>query len=679
MDRTERLLDLVALLLASREPVPFAEIRELFPDYAGARDAAERKFERDKAELLQIGVPLEYVPPDPDEDRLLGGYRIDRGAFFLRDPKLTPEEAAALYAAGSAALELDQDFPFGPDLLHALQKLAAGGVGAGGASAARRLLIVRPGDPARAGKLKVLAGAVAQKKRVRIAYRSATRLGPDGEPERTERSVDPFGLAFRGGAWRLVAHDHFRRALRVFVVDRIESLQVNAEHPNVADFDIPAGFDAGKAAGQRPWEWSYGESLTADLRFASGSELLAERAFDAPAHDGTLRLKVNYLDGLVRHVLSFGDRVWIDGPPLARERAEAALRMLVERHAGEPSGPPSAPPPPRKTDPPPPRLPVATDRRERLRRLLLVVPAARRRPGIKVDDLAKELGLDPAELLADIDLLGCVGRPPFAPDDLIDISVDDHGRVSVALDQSFSRPPQLTALEALALAAAAQEVAPADPAVVSALARLTDQLPTAAQQIYAALKQRVASAAPPPTGTDALLAQLRSAAERRREVILDYDKEGRGADEERLLWPLAVLDHGGRWYVVGHDAGRGAERTFRLDRIRALRESGQSFPDPGPIDPARFQRPELYFPSGTERPVVIRFSTGAVPWALWRFGGRAAPLASGGADVSIHSAGTQWAVSLALSFAGEAEILAPAEARAALREEAARALARYAP
>jgi len=55
---------------------------------------------------------------------------------------------------------------------------------------------------------------------------------------------------------------------------------------------------------------------------------------------------------------------------------------------------------------------------------------------------------------------------------LIDISVDERDRVTVALDQSFSRPPQLTPLEALALAAAAQEVAPADPAVMSALAKL---------------------------------------------------------------------------------------------------------------------------------------------------------------------------------------------------------------
>ena len=44
MDRTERLLDLVALLLDAAEPVSFADLREAFPDdYGGARESAERR------------------------------------------------------------------------------------------------------------------------------------------------------------------------------------------------------------------------------------------------------------------------------------------------------------------------------------------------------------------------------------------------------------------------------------------------------------------------------------------------------------------------------------------------------------------------------------------------------------------------------------------------------------
>src|SRR5919201_692187 len=130
MDRTERLLDLVALLLGASEPVPFSDLRDAFPDdYGGTRESAERKLERDKAELVQLGVPIEFVPPTLEDERDVGGYRIDRSAFFLPDPKLAPEEQAALYAAGSAALAA-RDFPFAQDLAHALRKISLAGASA---------------------------------------------------------------------------------------------------------------------------------------------------------------------------------------------------------------------------------------------------------------------------------------------------------------------------------------------------------------------------------------------------------------------------------------------------------------------------------------------------------------------------------------------------------------------
>ena len=686
MDRTERLLDLVALLLDAREPISFAELRDVFPaDYGtGSREAAERKLERDKAELVALGVPVEHVPPTLEDERDVGGYRIDRKAFFLPDPKLLPEEAAALYAAGAAALA-GHDFPFAQDLEHALRKLSLSGPGAdhpleAPGSAARRLLIVRPGDPERGGKLRVLGDAVARRKRVRISYRAAPSL--DGSvPDITDREVDPYGLAFRTGAWRVVGWCHLRKAQRVFVVDRIEDLGINQQKPNTPDFEIPGGFDAGAEAGKRPWQWIGAPPVEARLRFAKGSELLAERAFDAKPGE-VADLRVTFVDGLLPAVLSFGDRVWIETPQRARDKAISALRALLHRlqqpvEPLPPTAETAAPDVPRtaqgrqRSDP-------LGDKRERLRRLLLVVPAARRRPGIRLDDLAKELGLDPSELRADIDLLGLVGRPPYDPDDLIDISVDERGRVSVALDQSFSRPPQLVVLEALALAAAAEEVAPADPAVMSALGKLTDKLPASARQLYAALAQRVASSTPAPKGTAAILAQLRKAAGDLCEVALEYDKDGRAAVEQRMFRPHAVIDHAGRWYVIGEDAAKGAERTFRVDRIRAVRETDRKFKDPGPMDPQRFQREQLFFPTGRELPVRLRFSAAAAPWALSRYGRKARKLESGGAEVVIESAGTAYAVSLVLSFAGEAEIVSPADAREALRGEVERTLQRYA-
>ena len=674
MDKAERLLDLVALLLDAREPVSFAELRDLFPDeYGGSRAAAERKLERDKAELLDLGVPIEYVAPEQLDERDLGGYRIDRKTFFLPDPRLLPEESAALYAAGAAALAT-REFPFAQDLQHALRKISlAGDTHAVGNEAARRLLVVRPGDPLRVEKLRTLGDAVARRKRVHIHYEAPPGL--DGKPgNRTERDVEPWGLAFRGRAWRLVGRDP-EKGQRVFLVERIARIEVNPQKPHTPDFDPPEDFDAGDAAARssKPWLWEHHAPEQVALRFAKGSEAIGERLFDAP--DG--RLMVTNLEGLVPQLLSLGDRVSVESPAAAQDKVRAALLRIQDklRSAPEPSAKAFAP---ARSDARAEPGPVVEPelKRERLRRLLLIVPAARRRPGVKLADLARELALDPQELRLDIDLLGLVGRPPFSPDDLIDISVDERDRVTVSLDQSFSRPPQLTPLEALALGAAAEEVAPADPAVRSALAKLTGQLAPTARQLYAQLARRVVASTPAPRGAQQILAQLRSAAEQHREVALEYDKEGRGAAGERALRPQGVIDHGGVWYVIGHDVGREAERTFRVDRILAVRETGETFPDPGPLDAARFQREQLFFPSGREQAVTLRFSRAAAAWALQRYGSRARQLADGRVDVLIESTGTGYAVQLALSLAGEAEIAAPQHAREALRDEVERALRR---
>src|SRR6266498_4069141 len=62
MHKAERLLDLAAFLLRAAEPISWREIQEQFPDdYGGSEEAAVRKFERDKAELLEIGIPVRWI------------------------------------------------------------------------------------------------------------------------------------------------------------------------------------------------------------------------------------------------------------------------------------------------------------------------------------------------------------------------------------------------------------------------------------------------------------------------------------------------------------------------------------------------------------------------------------------------------------------------------------------
>src|SRR5689334_25329322 len=108
--RTERLLNLLTLLLNSRRPISLREIRELDEFGAYRTDdpkSGERAFERDKAALLELGVPLRWLAPEQEEDdEGTGGYVIDRENYDLPDLELTPGELALLSIAGAAAATL---------------------------------------------------------------------------------------------------------------------------------------------------------------------------------------------------------------------------------------------------------------------------------------------------------------------------------------------------------------------------------------------------------------------------------------------------------------------------------------------------------------------------------------------------------------------------------------------
>jgi proteasome accessory factor B len=341
MHKAERLLDLAAFLLRAAEPVSWREIQEQFPDdYGGSEEAAVRKFERDKAELLEIGIPVRWISQDED---LAAGYAIDRDEFYLPNLELAPEDLALLYMAGSAALAQGV-FPYAKDLAHALNKLSfaarAPGASETAALATRSLSRGEEGELARAGdanpiahKLEELSTAVATKKRVHVAYEGAER------GERTERDVDPYGLYQSGGGWLLVGHCHLRKALRTFHLSRIAELRVNPAAPRTADFAVPKTFELREHATREPWELQIQAPVRCTVRLESPVSPEARASFGPRAElreeDGGVTVEVTATnpEALVRHVLALGERAMIVAPKALRDRAKAILGGLARRCA----------------------------------------------------------------------------------------------------------------------------------------------------------------------------------------------------------------------------------------------------------------------------------------------------------------------------------------------------------
>jgi predicted DNA-binding transcriptional regulator YafY len=92
-------------------------------------------------------------------------------------------------------------------------------------------------------------------------------------------------------------------------------------------------------------------------------------------------------------------------------------------------------------------------------------------------------------------------------------------------------------------------------------------------------------AASPSASTEALLTASSAARERRPVRIRHRRRDGSASD--RTVLPWGVVEHEGRWYLVGPDSASGEVRTFRMDRIERVDVLDGRFAVPPDADPVR--------------------------------------------------------------------------------------------
>lgn len=236
MDKLERLLNLTAALLHTARPLSAGELRQRIAGaYADDKVAFRRTFERDKADLRAIGVPIEVTTLyhlDPPVE----GYRIPAAEYAGRDLRFEPDELAALHLATSLVR-------------------FEGGEGGG---LARLGGAARPGDgdamveavesvgelPFHDSLAKLMTAAVGRRT-VSFTYRDA------------QREVEPWRLSFHRGHWYLVGWDRGPSEERMFRVDRIEG---PVDERDAAVHPIEEGLDPRTV---KPWEFGAGEPLEA--------------------------------------------------------------------------------------------------------------------------------------------------------------------------------------------------------------------------------------------------------------------------------------------------------------------------------------------------------------------------------------------------------------------------------
>jgi proteasome accessory factor C len=339
----------------------------------------------------------------------------------------------------------------------------------------------------------------------------------------------------------------------------------------------------------------------------------------------------------------------------------APARGKAGARPAAPKAPPGRAPRPRPATP-------KADPRDRLRRVLFLVPYAVRHPGITVKELARRCGCTEAELVEDLDFLLNVGSPPFAPDDFLDLYVEGD-RVYVALHQSFSRPPRFTESEAAALAAAARALG--GEGRERAVKALRDSVPRDRRASFDELVERIYAGAPP--ARDSVLGRLQRAIASHRAVEIAHHSSSSGQEVLRTVEPWTLAQRLGHWYLYGHDRAKGKPLAFRLDRIREVEITAETFAPPGEGELARSR----LFSEASGEPVRIRLGPRAAAWAADRPGVAVVKRDRNGAVVEVAGVSEEWATRFALSFAGEAEVIAPAPARRRFAEAVRATLGRY--
>ena len=659
-----RQLSLISYLMAERRPVTATEIRRDVEGYSDmTEDAFARRFYADRAELDALGIHLTVDKP-ADGFSEQENYSLAPEAFHLPAIEFTDDERAAL---NTALTLLDGEFAYAEPLRLALQQITWGRPSPLGSNLHQTIglgITASAGGAEVSARLAKIDTAIYRRKRIEFEYYTmqsdATAL----------RKVDPYHLLFEGGQFYLVGYSHEREDVRVFRLSRIRgkvAYATKAEH----DFQRPADFDPREYAGRTPWQ--LGDPVgTAEVWVSDDVSWYVERQFGAY---GELSDNVFHTDySIPRLVISWAlglqQHARVEGPPALAEEARERIDRIADLHRGEPQAMTAVPP----------AAEVESDangrgrggegtiRPERFARLVtlasVLIAAGREGRRLPVDEVCDQLKMSPQELREDISVLNVVNFGGGAY--VIYAEVLPSGEIEVdpePYSDTFDRPARLLPIEAKALVAAIDLLNLAQP-----------ELGSAREKVVAALGHdpveeglQITS----PTVADDVAHTVERAVHEGRLLEIEYWSGGQRFSERRIE-PYALFNGREAWYVAAFEDGL---KHFRLDRIKravALDEHFERRPELAPLADV----------GGWPRTGQIEGSQIARVWispeqARWAREERTvvAENEDGSIVVELPFQGVDWLVKEILREAGDAAVLEPAEARAAVLHAAESLLA----
>lgn len=287
-------------------------------DHAAGIDPAslDRKFERDKESIRDLGVPIETVALLGDEsDNHNLRYRIPKGAYDLPDDvRFSSDEVALL----NLAARVWQEGSLSGESRRALTKLRALGI-----STDEQLIGYAPRVRLRDEAFEPLSQAIDKRAAVRFSY-----LKP-GEERARQREVYPLALVQYEGRWHLSAAEIATGENRTFLLRRIvgnvSPMSQRPAHEYEGDHTAAAlaGLD-------EVWEANVAE-LVVHAGSDAAQRLTHRRGTTVVAPD---TLQVHYVDAAIfaDELAGFGPEVRVISPPSLRDSVIDRLKATVTAH-----------------------------------------------------------------------------------------------------------------------------------------------------------------------------------------------------------------------------------------------------------------------------------------------------------------------------------------------------------
>ncbi|WP_026818457.1 helix-turn-helix transcriptional regulator [Arthrobacter castelli] len=651
--RTERLLNLIIALLDTRWGRTKDFLRRNIPQYKdlSSQETFERTFERDKADLRDLGIPISATSGDTafEDDTANTVYRIAKEAYRMPPVRFTGEEAAVL----SLASRLWQQASLGSAAARAVRKLQGRGVVPETDSIIGIEPRIRTAEPAFDAVFK----AVAQHRTIEFSYLAAST----GQQQR--RTVQPWGIGEKYGHWYLAGYDLDRRDERTFRLSRM----VSAVHLRDETFERPGHFDVQESLARL-------DTLTAEETAVlhvrpSAAHSLRLRAGTAAAAGSSdwdeIRFEYTDTEVMADEIASYGPLVQVMAPEQLRAAVVRRLTGVVQA---------SAQPVPAISFPEPEKdRKTKTTSIDRLQRLLDMVPYLLDTPGADLAGTAAGFGVSEQQLVKDLELLFVCGLPGHGPEDLIDATWDD-GVIDVRNADELSEPVHFSIEEACALIVGLQTLATvpgagsAD-ALESALAKITAAAGDSGQ-LKAAVKADIT-----PHIEATTIDVIHGAVAARQRLRLSYVVPHRDEVTERVIEPFRLFSADDRWYVEAWCLRAEAVRNFRLDRIRTIEQTGESATG---RRPAETEFPSSLFTPGEDDVQITVVMNQRALWVAEHYNADRTALLDDGTTAARFRVGTtSWLPQLTARAGGDVRVVEPQPVAAQCQQWAEQALAYY--